>query len=273
MKRTYLSLLLCSVLTFPAMAQLVVDSSSLDNVITDNDNVFIYWVAGHAMKTIANDDDSYIAEITHNNHYEVVNKTQLMNLINSITHYNRRKLFWMTCYSGAMGGGLINPNNDKTVLLTSSSSDQESYSFLDLDGLIHTCFGYVFYVLSTREFPFSLPYYSFYDVCPYYVDHDCDSLISLKELYDGMGFFRYYFNVNLNPRLFDNGNKSKGVFIGENKKIENVTIDANSSYWLDSLELSDVLFDNDIDVLVDTDNKCIINKSTFVPVGCSLVIK
>lgn len=247
--------------------------SSLNNVITDDDNIFFYWVSGHAMKTDCNDDDSYIAEITHDYYYEVVNKTQLLNLINSITHYNKRKIFWMTCYSGAMGGGFINPNNEKTVLLTSSSSEEESYGFRDVDGLFHTSLGYAYYVLSTREFPFSMPYHDYYDVCHYYVDHDCDSLISLNEMYYGMWLFHYYLTIDLSPQLFDVGNISNSVFIGESKKIEDVTINVDSSYWLDSLEVSDVTFDNGIDVLIKTDVQCVIKDNTYVPVGSTLMIK
>ena len=151
--------------------------SSLDNIITDEDNVFFYWVAGHGMKTNPADDDSYKALIKHDNYNQVVNKTQLVNLINSITHYNRRKIFWMSCYSGAMGGGLINPLNNRTVLLTSSSANDESYGFLDYDYTLHTEFGYAFYVLSTREFPFTSFYSDFEHVCHFYVTHDCDSLV------------------------------------------------------------------------------------------------
>ena len=247
--------------------------SSLDNIITDQDNVFFYWVAGHGMKTIPTNDDSYLALIKHDNYYQEVNKTQLVNLINSITHYNRRKIFWTTCKSGAMGGGLINPLNDRTVLLTSSSSNNNSFGFLDADSILHTAFGYAYYVLSTREFPFTAPYHNFEHVCQYYVNHDCDSLVSINELYYGMAFFNYYFYLDLLPCLFDSGNISNSVFIGENKKIEDVTIKSNSAYWIDELELSDVVIMNDKNVTIDTDIQCVLKKNTFVPLSSTLIVK
>ena len=247
--------------------------SSLDNIITDQDNVFFYWVAGHGMKTIPTNDDSYLALIKHDNYYQEVNKNQLVNLINSITHYNRRKIFWATCYSGAMGGGLINPLNDRTVLLTSSSANDVSSGFNDIDYTPHTEFGYAFYVLSTRDFPVSMDYYDFEDVCHYYVNHDCDSLVSIKELYNGMYCFIYYLHIDLNPSLFDSGNISNSVFIGENKKIEDVTIKSNSAYWIDELELSDVVIMNDKNVTIDIDNQCVVKKNTFVPLSSTLIVK
>lgn len=250
--------------------------SSLDNVITDNDNVFIYWVAGHAMKTIANDDDSYIAEITHNNHYEVVNKTQLMNLINSITHYNKRKIFWMTCYSGAIGEGAINPLNNKTVLLTSSSSNAESEGFNDIDRLMHSGFNYAVYTLSTGMFPHGLPY-NVSSVCPY-LAHNTDSLLSINELFYCMFTFTYLatwinYPCELLPSLFDVGNISNKLYVGEQKHLKNVTIDSNSSYWVDRMEVTNVIFDNNLDINMQINKHLIINKSTFVPRGTTLQVK
>ncbi len=249
---------------------------SLDNVITDDDNLLFYWVAGHGHMTDVSDYDSYYASVNYNpynlndpNSYDIC-KSDLVDLVNSITHYNRRKIVWMTCYSGAMGEGDINVKNDRTTLVTSSKSSEVSLSH-SYSSEPHTDFGYALYSLSTGKCP---------DGTTCNLNQYClataleDSLLSVNELHSGIVEFivqnaSYY----QHPCIFDEGGISNKVFIGENKKLKDVFIGSNSSYWLDDMVLSNVLFDNNLDISIDADVKLEIKKNTFVPKGTTLIIK
>ena len=67
---------------------------SLNNVISDKDNLLFYWVVGHGDKMGTSNDDNYRVMIEHNSYYdsEYVYKTQLVALINSITP---KGSFWL----------------------------------------------------------------------------------------------------------------------------------------------------------------------------------
>ena len=86
-------------------------------------------------------------------------------------------------------------------------------------------------------------------------------------------YFNYADFLYLYSCLFDVGGISNKIFIGEDKELKDVTIDSNSSYWLDKMEVSEVELESDIDVIIDVDEQCVIKKNTFVPVGTTLLIK
>lgn len=254
---------------------------SLNNVITEEDNLLFYWVVGHGSKIDPYDDDSYQAHVSNNpsnpndpNAFSIC-KIDLMSLINSITHYNKRKILWMTCYSGAMGVGSINPNNNKTTLISSSGPNEASYSHANYDGgnyYYHSDFNYALFILSTGKFPSET-------ICN--LNQYCsgmslaDSLLSFNELYSGIrSFINYnYGSIQQHPFIVDNGFISDRIFIGEEKKLKNVTINNNKSYWLDRIELSDVTFGSNTNTSIDIDVQSIIKKNIFVPVGSTLIIK
>lgn len=251
--------------------------ASLDNVITENDNLLFYWVSGHGNKNTSNDDSYYVAinyypNMPNNPDIEYVSKTELVDMVNSITHYNKRKIFWMTCKSGAMGSGSINLNNNKTVILTSCQEDYDSSMIHDNDGLSHSAFNYALYCVSTGINPCNQIPINLNNTSPY-LQNNSDSLISIYELFWGMVGFHYYTYYSLYPDFFDTGNIVSSTFIGEEKEMKNVSIDSNSSYWLDELEISDVDFDSNINVKIDIDERCIIKKNTIVPVGTTLLIE
>lgn len=75
------------------------------------------------------------------------------------------------------------------------------------------------------------------------------------------------------PCIFDYGGISNKIFLGENKELKNVTIDNNNSYWLDQIQLSDVVIGSDIDITIDVDIQSVIEKNTFVPLGTTFIIK
>lgn len=253
---------------------------SLNNIITDEDNILFYWVVGHG--EIENSNvDNYNATITHNNDItEYVSKTQLMSLINSITHYKRRKIIWMTCYAGAMGSGYINPLNNRTTLIASSASYEESHSHAFLLGdtfYYHSDFNYSLFSLSTGKLPNGSA--CIYD--QYYNSGTVleDSLLSVNELF--LGTYTFVCSIPYNnssnngqhPCLFDSGNISDRIYLGENKEIKNVAIGNNKSYWLDRLELSNVTLGTGTDITIDTDIQTVIKKNTIVPKGSTLSIE
>lgn len=255
---------------------------SLNNVITDRDNVLFYWITGHAIKADATLDDSYFAIVNFNpynpddpNKY-YLNKNELLYLINSITHYNKRKIMWMTCYSGAMGGGNYNPNNDRTTLITSSNTNEKSYSNNYLNNNIsepHADFNYALLSLSTGVYP---------DGTTCNLNQYCqsqsieDSLLSVKELHSGISTFVSYLpNFSTQPEhpcLFDIGNIGPKIFLGEDKKLKTVLINTNSSYWVDRMNLSNVELNN-TSIIIDIDDYCSAKNNIFVPIGSTLQIK
>ena len=247
--------------------------SSLNNIITDEDNILFYWVVGHGEKTDYYNSDSYRVKIEQSDGDVYINKNDLLNLINMITHYNKRKIFWMTCQSGAMGEGNNNPNNNKTTLVTSSSSTEPSYSFMD-NGEPHSAFNYALYSLSRGLFPNGTTC----DITQVTTGvDDIDSMLSINELYLGINTFSYSSintsNCPLSPHKYDMGNISNKIFIGENKIINGVTYYFNSAYWLDRLEISSMNYDDDFDVSIEIDDKCILQQSVYVPLNSTLIIK
>lgn len=250
--------------------------SSLNSLITDDDNLLFYWVVGHGAKYQPLNVDSYYVLLRDNPDFpsdpniEIVTKLELVELINSITHYNKRKIFWMTCESGAMGEGTINANNNKTTLLTSSTSDENSYSdYFNYE--YHTNFGYALFCLSSGKYPNG-------NVCN--VNQYCqsgefaDSLLNISELHSSISSFILASSTNIHhPCKYDIGGISNKTFIGESKRIKNVTIDTNSAYWIDSLELSSVLFDDNIDIDINIDKQCKIIDNTYIPIGTTMSIK
>lgn len=250
--------------------------SSLNSIITDEDNLLFYWVVGHGDKLQLYNVDSYYARLRDNPdnpsdpNIEYVTKLELVELINSITHYNKRKIFWMTCVSGAMGEGTINVNNNKTTLLTSSTSDELSYSDY-YNNECHSNFDYALFSLSSEKYPNG-------NVCN--VNQYClsdafmDSLLTMSELHSSIVSFIISNSIYIHhPCKYDIGGISNKTFIGESKRIKNVTIDANSSYWIDTLELSNVIFDDNIDINIYIDKQCKIIDNTYIPTGTTMSIK
>lgn len=253
---------------------------SLDNVITDDDNLLFYWVVGHGDITYPFTDDDYCAYVNvnsgnpNNDGLYCLNKSDLVSLVNSITHYRKRKIFWMTCHSGAMGVGSINLKNNKTTLITSSPANELSFSTM-INNEPHSAFNFALFSLSTGNYPNG----TICDISQVCTDvFDIDQTLSIYELNTGINTFSYLDinnspNCPLNPCLFDQGGISSKVFIGEDKIINNVTYYFSSSYWLDKLELSNIYYDDDFDVSIEVDERCLLKKNIFVPINSTLIIK
>lgn len=246
--------------------------TSLNNVITENDNLLFYWVVGHANKATMTDDDSYTAYIANTNTY--ISKQNIVNLVNRIENYNKRKIIWMTCYAGCLGTGTINLKNNKTVILTSCSEDEECESFYDGYGENHSEFNFALFSLLTGHHPLGTDC-SVTTSCPGFVS-DCDTILTMNELNNAISLFKYLPAISssnlIEPRLYDQGAISNRIFIGEQHSLNNILYDEDSSYWLDNLVLSEVEVD-DASLSIEIDQECVLEKNIIVNVGSQLIIK
>ena len=246
--------------------------SSLNNVITENDNLLFYWVSGHGGKNTSTNDDSYFAYVENTQTY--ISKQNLVNLVNCIENYNKRKIIWMTCYSGCMGAGSVNLKNDKTVILTSCSKDAECYSFYDGYGEHHSEFNFALFSLSTGHHPLGSDCIVTAS-CPEFVP-DCDTILSMHELYTAISYFRYGNDITIynliQPCVFDQGSISDRIFIGEQHSLHDILFDDDSNYWLDDFALSEVEIDG-ANVFIEIDQECILEKNILVNCGSQLKIK
>lgn len=105
---------------------------------------------------------------------ETVTDTELTNYIDNVTSYRKRSVAIMTCHSGGIVDNL-NTVGNKTVVLTSSTCLQSSYSYNPTD----TCSGRVH-----AEFSYTLPNALVEkDPCGTAVvsDYDSDGYVSLSE--------------------------------------------------------------------------------------------
>lgn len=245
--------------------------SSLNNMITEEDNILFYWVVGHGWRNYPYSDDDY--RVCIENYNEEIDKAHLITMINSITHYKKRKIFWMTCQSGALGGGSANPDNLITTLVTSSSSNEDSYSFW-FNNEPHSAYNFALFSLSSGFFPNGNTC-NLSQVC--YGMNNVDSLLSINELFIGINSFSYSDinsnNCPLNPCLFDVGGISNKIFIGERKELKNVAIDVSSSYWLERMDLSNVVLDENTNIVINADINCEMEDNVFVPLNATLKIE
>lgn len=77
----------------------------------------------------------------------------------------------------------------------------------------------------------------------------------------------------MNPSLFDWGGISSKIFIGETKELKNVAIDVSSSYWLDRVNFSNVVLDENINIDINADINCEMKEDVFVPLSATLIIE
>ena len=263
--------------------------SSLDNIITDEDNLLFYWVVGHGeIDLISLNPDTYYAYIENRN--DRVSKSRVKDLVDCINHYNKRKIIWMTCHSGCMGEASNNLNNEKTVLITSVPVEELSAAMKDIfQSTYHSAFNYAMYCIVTGHYPHDVldvevPSH-FRTVMGYltrtsnYVErYYDDSILSLYEIKDLVGRFRSVFPYisywDYNPQLYGSDLAEK-IFFWEEKTIEDITLSRSESYWLDQLELKNVSIANNtnVDLDIEVDDHFSIESNILIPVGSSLLVK
>ena len=269
--------------------------SSLNEVMTDDDNLLFHWVIGHG-NFIRQNPDNYIAFIENRN--TELSKSQVKDMVDLISHYNKRKIIWNTCHSGCIGVGSINLNNDKTVILTATSFDKESYLFdynLISNGCSMTCFTHALYSIGTGHFPHEalnlnlhagwnrpVYYYLTHISDKYYRMSYDDSIISFYDMYLLLAKMNYYYyslfsqpdDCIYNHQLYGS-ELAKKVFIREDQTIQNKTLTLNESYWLNQLEINNVSVANNknIDLDIDIDDHFLIESNTSIPVGSTLLVK
>lgn len=119
----------------------------LSQKITTEDHLLIRWLVGHGDAERGPDDYKVLIE----NSQESIQKQELVQLIDSIKNYKSRKIIWMTCFSGSLTKGTVVFRNEKTVLITSSGSDEFSYTIKTPNSLIHTELNYSIWSLFNTE--------------------------------------------------------------------------------------------------------------------------
>lgn len=204
------------------------------DVISNEDNVLIRWVVGHGVDTW----DSYKAKIEKVGDDEEIPEQTLYDIINQVDEYRSRTILWMTCFSGSIVVGdktidddEIPYNNGKTVVVTSSAHNQESFSkYFGDDNLPHAQFNY--YVTSA----FSGKYPDGEEVD---ADANNDNEVSIQEMFDYSSVLqKSEFDVIL-PQLSDDNSRASITYIKENLSLSGANISDNLSYEVGSIVASD----------------------------------
>lgn len=231
--------------------------SIMGNVITEEDNLLVYWVTGHGgvedMYSI--DPDSYYVAFHRENADFRVSKASVCTLINQIPNYKKRKIFWMTCYSGCMALGENNLCNDKTVMIMSCPYNEGTLSFIDYD-YPHSSFNVAVYSLLSFKYPDGHDTdlrEMIYDHPGIYIDEDGNlDMQQLNYCIDNYEYNTYITPaygpaIDLMPVISDQGNIASSVFVNEHIKIENCSLNGfMHNYWTEDLTFKSLNLDGSV---------------------------
>lgn len=251
--------------------------TKLGDVITYDDNFLFYWVAGHA--NCNGTPDTYTLAIE--NQDTIIDKESIIKVVDKIDKYKRRKILWMTCYSGAIGFGEKSLLNDKTVILTSSNYNNLSFPFTDTNGEHHSTFNFAVYSLLQCSFPNGQS--CTIDSVTHNRVTNIDGLLSFYELYKGIDNFNYKDKITsisfpminpITPRLFSLNNMAHDIFLNENNNIVNVNLENEIfSYRMDRVRINNVSLRDTSFISFNADDNFVIDNSFFVESGSTLIIK
>ncbi|NVO09088.1 MAG: hypothetical protein HXX16_03910 [Bacteroidales bacterium] len=230
--------------------------AALGNIITNNDNLHIRWVVGHGGST---NQDDYSALIQNRN--VTMTEVQIVNMINQIPNYNRRKIMWMTCHSGCLAYGNINLNNSRTVLITSSNWNQNSFGYWMPSETIHAQFNHVETSALYGQDPLGVPFNG---------DSNADRVISMWELWRIADISPI---MTSDPQLGNTGALADKIYIDEGLQLTTVTFPNSITYWVDNFQTNNVVFPNTSNVTIDIDQGFNATGTFSAPVGTVLNIK
>ncbi len=248
--------------------------ANIGSIVTNNDNLLIRFLVGHGSGNSAtgdtihfpsstvrfpNNEDDYWILLENRN--LLVREAEIIRIINQISNYNRRKIIWMTCYSGCILGGANNLNNNKTVIITASNWNEVSWPVLPSgESTYHAELNYVITSSLTGETPTRTAYYA---------DNNGDNFINMWELWyeaDNSSIMRS------NPQLGNSGNIADKIFVNEHIQIENNNIYNHINYLVDDFEFLNSTIQTGADIDVDIDNIFEINGTFEIPVGSTMNI-
>lgn len=245
--------------------------ANIASKVTSKDNLLIRWVCGHGSSTT---QDNYIAYIQDEwgNRKETITEVSLINMINQINNYKRRKIIWMTCQSGCLVTGTQTLNNNRTTVITSSAWNEFSYSHCPncsngicssscSDNSNVTCeLNWVITSSLSGTDPVGNTYNG---------DQNGDNVISMEDLFIDAN------NSNImtsTPQLGDIGYLSKKLFIRENLRLENVNISTNHAYWVETININNVNIINNSNVIFEIDKDYEIEQNFECELGSTLEV-
>lgn len=232
----------------------------IGNIVGEEDNILIWWVAGHGFEPSGADD--YKAYIK--NRAEKVYESEIKTLVDKIDNYKRKKILWKTCYSGCLVKGNINLHANNTVIITSSDWDKKSAGWLLGNPLTNRLMERVVfnYVINNSLCNENLVYGGSYSA-----DLNNDECPSLNELYQ-----KCITVNNLTAQLSDISTLSNKIFVQETLNMDNVSLINNIEYEVDNLHFNNVTLNNGtVNIKVDKDFST--SGEFSVPLGSSLSIE
>jgi len=228
----------------------------LGGVITNNDNLHIRWVVGHGNEY---GQDNYSAYIQNRNVW--ITENQIVNMVNQIANYNRRKILWMTCRSGCLAYGTVTLNDNRTVLITSSNWNQDSWGFFLQNETIHAEFNYVTTSALFGQDPLGTAFNG---------DNNGDDVINMWELWR---FADVSPIMRSDPQLGNTGALANLIYIDEGLQLNNKTLPNNIEYRVDIFTTTNTTIQNNSTVTIDVDQGFNATGTFNAPVGAVLNIR
>jgi hypothetical protein len=228
---------------------------SIADEITDDDNLLIWWSSHGAPDPDPHDPeediiclDCYHVSIFDQNQSKLfeIDDEELIEIVNLVDNYKRRKIIWETCYSGCLVVGDVNLNNDRTVMITATEFNQTSgYYYGTGEGhqKYHTDFNYVINRALLGEDPFTGESYN--------ADHDWDGVISMYDLYQEVEEDEN--TEPWRPQLLDDSNLAEKTFVNENLILEDNVFDVDYNYWVETISINSLTISNSSHITFEID--------------------
>jgi hypothetical protein len=259
--------------------------ANIGALITNNDNLLIRWVVGHGWGNSATTATTPFSAPTkyspgiNNDDYWVllenrglfIRETEIIRIINQIPNYKRRKILWMTCLSGCLTSGANNLNNDKTVLITSSSWDKPSppypltYSLQPQITIQHAAFNYVITSVLYGQDPTGQP-----PICTDDPDSNGDGVLNMWELWNEAD---QNCILTSDPQLGDNGSLANRVYIDEGLQFNDVTLPNTIEYRVANFNTNNTTIQNNSNVTIVIDQGFNATGTFIAPLGTTLNIR
>ena len=232
-----------------SFSTLTTQLNALAGKMTSSDNLLIRMIVGHGGNTTKDDYATY-----DQNHTLHATETQWINLFSTFENYNTMKILWMTCKCGCLITGNKAFNFPKSVTLTSSDWNENSFPMF-VDNKPHAEFNYVV----TSSLLGKEPYGAQYDA-----DENNDGIISFYELYLETRTSSY---MNSNSKLKDDCSISNRTYINEHLVLNNIVLNGKILYAANTLEFNNVKISSDADVSIAVQKSVTINNGTSIVSG------
>jgi len=193
--------------------------------LTDEDNLLIRCIYGHGRIEGVDFEDGYVLRIEID-YYPDLYELDLVNMLNQINHYKRRKILWTSCHSGALAVGDINLLNDKTTIITCANHDPLFGACPDsnfTNETWHSKFNYNVTSSLFGEDPLGLSYNA---------DYNGDSVINFNEIINKL--LNNPIDTTL-PVIGDDCPMKDFLFVDEALYLDSAQLDTTIQYRVDSL--------------------------------------